>query len=82
MNAKLFRAAGFFSSPSDTKMYVVEYVEYINEFPASVVAFCDQERNEAFSHSHRNRVHFEIYTKLHSCICIVLMCEAWRATLC
>ena len=75
MSAKLSCAAGFSTSPSDTKMYVVEYVEYINEFPASVVAFCDQERNEAFSHIHTGTEFTLLECKtLHSCICSTDVC--------
>jgi len=70
MKAKLSCAAGFSTNPSDTKMYLVEYVENINEFPSSVVVFCDQERNEALSHIYTGTEFILQECKtLHSCIC-------------
>ena len=70
MKAKFSCAAGFSTNPSDTKMYLIEYVENINEFPSSVVVFCDQERNEALSHIHTGTEFTLQESKtLHSCIC-------------
>jgi len=70
MKAKLSCAAGFSTNPSDTKMYLIEYVENINEFPGSVVVFCDQERNEALSHIYTGTEFIlQEWKTLHSCIC-------------
>ena len=75
MKAKLSCAAGFSTDPSDTKMYLIEYVENINEFLSSVVVFCDQERNEAFSHIHTGTEFILQECKtLHSCICSTDVC--------
>ena len=63
-------AAGFSTNPSDTKMYLIEYVEHINEFPNSVMVFCDKERGESFSHIHTGMEFIFLECKfLHSCIC-------------
>jgi len=47
----------------------INYVNLINEFPCSVVVFCDQERNEALSHIHiGNEFTLQEWKALHSCI--------------
>ena len=63
-------AAGFSTNPSDTKMYLIEYVEHINQFPNSVMVFSDKERSETFSHIHTGMEFTFLECKfLHSCIC-------------
>ena len=67
---KLSCDIGFSTKPSDTKMYLADYVENINLFPSSVMVFCDSEVR---------RTMFEIHTgmelvlqeskMLYSCIC-------------
>ena len=70
MQAKLSCAAGFSTNPSDTKMYLIEYVEHINKFPGSVLVFCDKERGEALSHIHTGtEFTLQECKTLHSCIC-------------
>jgi len=64
-------AAGFSTNPSDTKMYLIEYIEHI-KLPDSAMVFCDKERNEAFSHIHTGMEFTLLECKsLHSCICSI-----------
>lgn len=61
---------GFSTDPSDTKMCLADYVEHINEFPSSVMVFCDQETSRLISDIH-NGMEMVLHecTMLYSCIC-------------
>jgi len=51
-------------------MYLVDYVDHINEFPCKVLVFCNQERNEALPHIHTGtEFTLQECKTLHSCIC-------------
>lgn len=64
---KLTCDIGFSTNPSDTKMDLADYVEHINEFPSSVMVFCDCETR--FGIHNGMEMVLQESKMLYSCIC-------------
>ena len=67
---KLTCDIGFSTNPSDTKMDLEDYVEHINEFPSSVIVFCDRETRRSIFDIHTGmEMVLQECKMLYSCIC-------------
>lgn len=61
---------GFSTNPSDTKMDLEDYVEHINDFPSSVIVFCDRETRRSIFDIHTGmEMVLQECKMLYSCIC-------------
>ena len=67
---KLSCDIGFSTNPSDTKMHLADYIEHINEFPSSVMVFCDYETKGSIFDIHTGmEMVLQECKMLYSCIC-------------
>ena len=67
---KLTCDIGFSTNPSDTKMDLEDYVEHINNFPSSVIVFCDRETTRSIFEIHTGmEMVLQECKMLYSCIC-------------
>jgi len=49
-------AGKFSTDPCDVKMYLLEYIEYINEFPAPLIIFSEKEQSKKILHVYTSTV--------------------------
>ena len=76
---KLSCDIGFSTNPSDTKMNLADYVENFNEFPSSVMVFCNLETSRTMFEIHTGmEMVLREYKTLYSCICSTDVHGEWK----